>query len=159
MKDNKNATDIAIAHITIRKLTSSLTINLYPSTIIIGNYTVINGTLTPQKEANITIYYKAQTEENWKILNITQTNSQGKYTYQWTPTKCGTYEIMASWKGDQETKPANSKKITVNVSKKPSNQPGLDLTQFYGILTLIAIIILGLSIYFYLKKRKEGLKT
>ena len=355
VKDDENATDIAIAHITIRKLTSSLTINVYPSTIIIGNYTVINGTLTPQKEANITIYYKAQTEENWKILNITQTNSQGKYTYQWTPTKCGTYEIMASWKGDQETKPANSsietlevtkiiseltielsplpatiktnitisgklkpkianasikisyllmyqseiwtqlttaktningtyicnwtptiagyyiivanwegnektyganattglilidrlpsnitieviptnatvgseikingkitpprayanvtikisrenvtllienvktdqegnfhyswfpnkegtyeimaswkgdqetkpansKKITVNVSKKPSNQPGLDLTQFYGILTLIAIIILGLSIYFYLKREKKALK-
>ena len=117
VKDDKNAIDTATAHITVRKLTSTLTINVYPSTIIIGNYTTISGTLTPQKEANITIYYRIQNEENWRILDVTKTNNQGNYMYQWAPDKCGVYEIMASWEGDQETKPANSSIVILEVTK------------------------------------------
>lgn len=86
--------------VTIKKLSSTISIYVSPANITVGDSTTINGSISPiRAEVNVTIQYRLS-GENWSTLKNVTTDADGLYSYNWTPTTTGTYEVKASWKGD-----------------------------------------------------------
>jgi len=102
--DNEGAGD----KVTIKKLSSTISISASSRIIIVGNSTTINGSISPIRvEVNVTIHYRLS-GENWSALENVTTGVDGRYSYEWTPNATGTYEVKASWQGDAITLPAES---------------------------------------------------
>jgi len=123
--DNDGLTSIATKQITVQKRTSTLSIKVYPATIEITKSTIINGTLAiqdqpPHNTVNVLLKHRIQGETNWTTLTTAITNAEGLYTYNWTPSSIATYEIEASWDGNETVFPANSSTATLNVNKMSS---------------------------------------
>jgi parallel beta-helix repeat protein len=118
--DNDTLTDSVIEVVAVQKKYSTLSIEVHPQTIIIGDNATVNGTLQPSIETNITIQYRNKGETDWKNLTETTTNTQGTYSYGWTPTILGIYELTAFWEGNETTLPAQSPIATLDVTKKSS---------------------------------------
>jgi len=101
--------------VTVKLYRSSLTLNIYPTTVPVGSNVTINGTLTPTRiDVNMTISYRLSAG-TWATLATVQTDSNSNYTYLWKTTYVSTYEIKATWAGDEETWQAESDIKTVNV--------------------------------------------
>jgi len=101
--------------ITISKISSSITISAKPTTVRLGESTVISGAITPTRPGvPVTISYRPA-GQSWSDLTTVDTNSTSQYTYTWAPTDVGTYELKSSWAGDADTLPAESGIITVSV--------------------------------------------
>ena len=95
------------------KISSTISITIFPPTINFGENTTISGDISPPRSTNVTLLYKV--EFTWQNLTIIQTDSQGKYSYLWTPPKAAVYELNATWPGDQDTLPAShTANLTVN---------------------------------------------
>jgi parallel beta-helix repeat protein len=119
--DNDTLTDTITKTVRVEKKPSTLSIQIYPQTIVIGETTTINGTLKPPITANITIRYRLRGETEWKNLTETTTNIQGTYSYNWTPPQTPQfYELIAYWEGNDTILPATSPIATLNVTKKSS---------------------------------------
>jgi nitrous oxidase accessory protein NosD len=123
--DDSGLKDTAAKTVQVRKRTSTLTIETHPTTMAIGNHTNINGTLTisgQQAPANteIEIRYRLQGDITWQPLTNLTTDSTGKYEYDWTPASLGAYDLMAEYKGDEVTLPANST-TRLSVTKKTAS--------------------------------------
>jgi len=102
--------------VTIKKLSSSIYISAFPTTITAGTNTTINGSISPIRvEVNVMIYYRLA-GENWSVLKNVTTDADGRYSYEWTLTTTGTYEVKAGWLGDATTLPAESDMVTVTVN-------------------------------------------
>ena len=105
---------------------SSISVSASPTTVALGEDTTISGSITPTREgANVTIYYRLTGEVMWNTLTTVLTNAASQYSYVWTPTTAGTYEIKASWLGDTTTLPAESLTQTITVEGAPPPPPAL----------------------------------
>lgn len=97
------------------KIDSTISCFVDPSVINLGESTEIDGYLHPAvANAKITISYRP-IQGNWSEILTVSTSIYGHYSYYWTPTATGTYEVKASWSGDEnhhETE--NSNTVTVN---------------------------------------------
>ena len=114
--DLENKTDTTTKNITIGKLSSTITISASLTTVPLDESTTISGSITPTRAgATVTIWYRLDWEA-WNTVNVT-TNEESQYTYTWTPATAGTYKLKASWPGDNNTHPAESSTITVEVTK------------------------------------------
>lgn len=131
---------------------SLLSINVNPDSVEVGSDIVIGGTLKPTRpNVNITIYYQS-ISGTWDELGTTKTDSYSNYTFTWTTTADGIYEIKASWPGDGNTNPAESLVKTVTIRAKPAT---IDFTLYAAIgagITIIAAV--AIAVYF-LKIRKH----
>lgn len=119
--DDDGQTNNTTEPITVSKLTSTISITVAPSTITFSQNTTINGVIEPTRVAvNITIQYRLQDETEWQTLTTKTTDNEGKYSYTWTLTEVGTYELTASWSGDEITDPAQSDISTLIVNRAKS---------------------------------------
>jgi len=85
------------------------------STTITDNVT-ISGAINPTRSGVlITIYYK--NNDVWNILKTVTSASDGSYSYTWTPTMMGSYQLKASWAGDSSFGGATSSEVSITVSK------------------------------------------
>jgi parallel beta-helix repeat protein len=119
--DDDNLTAFQQRPVIVQKLNSALSINVHPSTIIIGENATVNGALLPPKRTSVTIYYRVQGETHWQTLMTVMTNHNGIYQDVWEPQNPEAYELKAVWKGDETTFPANSSIVTLIVTKKKSS--------------------------------------
>ncbi|MDH5376606.1 MAG: PKD domain-containing protein, partial [Candidatus Bathyarchaeota archaeon] len=102
--------------VTVKRLSSSIYISASPANITAGAITTINGSISPIRvEVNVTIHYR-RTGENWSALENVTTDVDGRYSYEWTVTTVGTYEVKAGWLGDATTLPAESDAVAVTVN-------------------------------------------
>jgi 5-hydroxyisourate hydrolase-like protein (transthyretin family) len=107
-----------ITTLTVNRANTTITLNVNQKTIVIGSTITLNGTISPQlPNVNLTIYYKSPEKTGWKILDIVNTSLAGEYQYNWTPPTCTEFQFYVSWLGDENTYPANSSIVTVNVLK------------------------------------------
>jgi PKD repeat protein len=116
--DNDGLTSIVPARdvISVGKLNSTISISASPTTLMTGEYTTINGTVTPTREgAKVTIWYRYLGEDAWLNLTAIAADESSIYSYDWTPSKPGTYELKTSWLGDENTFRAESS--TINVTR------------------------------------------
>jgi len=105
-----------ISMITVEKVPSTLTIAIDASIIAIGSNVTISGTVTPTRtNADITIYYREEgkTEE---LPLFAKTDNESRYTYLWKPLENATFELYASWEGDENTFANESNAIILKVN-------------------------------------------
>lgn len=129
------------------KLTSSLSIEVLPASIILGGEDVrISGHLEPAVEgANITIQYRLKGESEWKMLAVIKASSKGNFNYIWPAPGIGDYELRAYWHGDEETEASYSNVVTVRiVETMPTGTAGLP----FIVVGLVIIAIMFITVYF-----------
>jgi hypothetical protein len=115
-----NSSESGIATLVVKKLASAISIDVNPSTVTVGANVTISGAINVARTGvNVTIYY-GLIDGAWRTLPTVQTNSS-QYAYVWTTTEGGTYELYASWLGDNVTLGAESPKAALTVKKFPSS--------------------------------------
>jgi len=125
---------------------SSITINAEPQKITLGATITISGIISPPRSyVNVTIHvYFVNETTSWKIT--AQTDLEGTYRYIWKPESEGTYQIKASWQGDNSTSSSESEIITVIVENPPK------IEAIYLFAFLIGAILLAVLLWKNLKK-------
>jgi hypothetical protein len=73
--------------------------HIAPSTLTIGNTTVIWGFIYPVADV-VTITLSIQPEDReWRQLTTVKNDFHTQYFYLWTPEEAGLYAVKASWEG------------------------------------------------------------
>jgi len=89
-------------------LPSSISLTLSSTTMILENSILISGSISPtHPNQNVTIYLSSD-GSSWNFLTIVETDSNGHYSYVWTPQSAGTYYVRISWSGDMDHMGADS---------------------------------------------------
>ena len=100
---------------------STISIEASPTSVMVGEIVTVNGAITPVRVgATVTIWYRASGVVTWSNLTSVVTDGTSQYSYDWTTTVGGTFELRASWPGDAEYQPAWSSVVTVVVNKLDS---------------------------------------
>jgi PKD repeat protein len=132
------------------KASSNVTLDIGSSSITLGENVTITGTVSNSTGAiagvDVTIQYKTGTT-GWTNITTVTADSTGSYTYDWTPTKAGTYEIKASWAGDADTYGAESEEKTLEVASEP-----IPILVIVAALAVVAVVV-AIAVYL-LKVRK-----
>jgi hypothetical protein len=117
------SSELAIWSVT--KVASSITVNVSPSSIVIGSHVVISGRVadelsdTPIPNVEVTIEFSREPLPVLITIGKVVTNENGEYTFTWTPEAAGNYMIRVSWKGDYKHEAAAAT-ITLTVEKTSS---------------------------------------
>jgi hypothetical protein len=139
------------------RVISTVTISADPANITVGNSTTLSGSISPIRGGlNVTIQYKLKDEEVWNNLTIVTTNESGQYSHVWAPETAGTYEVKASWLGDDRTSPAESNVQPITVQELPSGIP----VYLYAVAIVaagVAATVMAAAFYF-LRIRKPKTK-
>jgi len=115
--DDDELTDTLTKSVTIRKLSSTISILASPATITIGENTTISGSVTPLREGvTLTLWYRID-EGTWSVLTDVTTDENGEYSHYWVPFDAGTYELKATWVGDEQALPSESLITTLDCMK------------------------------------------
>jgi hypothetical protein len=101
------------------RMSSTISLALSSTSTILGWNITVSGNVTAENltvrpNVNVTISYMPS-GGNWSTVQVVKTGSNGNYTYLWKPRRAGTYEVMASWGGDNETLEDKSNVKTLNV--------------------------------------------
>jgi len=118
--DDDELTSIASKTINIGKASSSISISISPTTFTIGESITISGYLSPRREGVSITIQSRPSGGAWTTLTSVQTDPEGGYSYIWTPTAAGTYEIKANWEGDENTLPGESAGQLVTAEAAPT---------------------------------------
>jgi|GEM_PF-6124117 hypothetical protein len=128
--DYKGATSSKVSF-TVTKKSSSISISLSSNSIVIGEKVEISGSISPPiSGASVTISYRLS-GGSWSSITTVPTDSSGRYSCSWTPSSPGSYEVMASWPGNDEYEGASaSSSLTVMKPdfKVSIDKSGIDLT-------------------------------
>ena len=136
------------------KETIAVSISTDPTTLTLGDSVTINGSITPTHAgASVTIWYRRSGENDWSSLATTQTNDNGQYSYEWTPTGSGTFEVKASWAGDAATMDDESETKTVTIQEAPES--GIPW-YFWYLIAGIIIVIAAVVLVYFMKFRKPA---
>lgn len=136
--------------VTVQKRSSTLSINASSTTLTVGTTTTIYGSLDPiRQDVSVTIQYRLAGGGTWSTLKTVATDTQGRYTHDWTPEASGTYEVKASWQGDTTTQPSESTVLTITVQEA---QTPINFLYIAG--AAVVIILIATAIYFFLRIRK-----
>jgi outer membrane protein assembly factor BamB len=121
------------------------------STISEGSSVMIMGSVTDQSPAHlgesiagVPIKLSYQTGNNWTSLATVTTDSSGKFTYEWPPSGEGTYEINASFAGDNNYEWSNSE-TAIRVVSAPPTYPEYRTSDI--IIVVVVLVTLGVTLY------------
>ncbi len=140
-----------VSSVRILPPSSTISIEAEPGTfVLVGNNVTIKGDIEPKRvNVSVTIEYRPAGEANWTLLATVQTDSQSRYNYTWVTPELGTYELKASWEGDEITIGDTSDIMTVDI---------VSLWIFYlpYILGGIGIVIVAAIVILYFKKFRKS---
>jgi hypothetical protein len=85
----------------------------------------------------------------WTTFATVTTNQNGNYSYVWETKTPGTYEIKASWDGDQNTEGAESLVRTLTVKEEAG---GIDIKIVAAIVA--GVVIIAAVVIYLVKIRK-----
>jgi PKD repeat protein len=149
--DSEGLTSTATQSIVVGKLSSTTSMNAPTSPITKGEQVTITGSISPERQGvTVMILYRLTGAQTWSTLNTATTNNNGQYSYDWTPTTAGTYEVKAIWEGDANTVGDESDIETITV-QETSIIPDSNLLLIAGIIIVIAVAV---AVYFF-KFRKQ----
>jgi hypothetical protein len=86
------------------KSTSSLMVIVNSTSVAVGTALIVSGSLTPHLSDVSVIISLAHDGGDWTDLTVVATDQQGEFSYCWTnaSTDPGSYEVRASWDGNDE---------------------------------------------------------
>jgi hypothetical protein len=135
--------------VTLLKLDTQLTLTVSATTLSLGENTTLSGTFTPTGSSfHIKILYRQVGETAWSIAGGTPTDTKSQYSFEWTPSATGDYEVKANWQGDATTSPSDSNMQQISV-----REPATPINILYIIVPIAIIAIVAVAVYF-LKFRK-----
>ncbi|RLF13916.1 MAG: hypothetical protein DRJ66_06990 [Thermoprotei archaeon] len=103
------------------KQPTSISISLSAISIGLGESVVISGAISPAvADAPVEIWYRKEGGAWAKLVEV-RTDTQGRYSYTWTPPEVGTYYLKARWPGDETHFGAESDVVMLSVGKKVSS--------------------------------------
>jgi hypothetical protein len=138
-------------HITTRFASSTISMTLNSTSVTLGSTVTISGAIDPLRAGvSVTIEYKSS-GGTWSTLATVTTNQNGNYTYPWTPETVGTYELKASWEGDDITLGDESDIQTLTVEEVRAE--GID--PYLLVAAVVAIIIIVAIVVYFVKVRKS----
>jgi hypothetical protein len=108
--NNLGQTD-TIQKILIVKQRSTISVSANPNPVVVGSYTIIRGGLLPEHVgALVTLEWRRYPWQSWTLIAdvVTDEKSEYSYTWLWVPEEVGSFEIRASWLGDEVTLPAEN---------------------------------------------------
>ena len=128
---------------------SLISIYANPETVTLGSTTTINGSITPARpNVSVTLQYRLSGSETWNSLETVTTDENSAYACDWKPETTGTYEVMASWEGDNDALPSESEILTLIVNPA---QPNV----FLYVVAAVAIIVMAATAIYLLRFRKS----
>ncbi len=149
--DENDLTASITKSITIRKMSSTISIDLSAASITLGENATISGSIDPTREnAPVTIWHRVKGDGNWNVLITIQTDENGEYAYAWAPESVATYEIKASWEGDLNTLPNET-----TIQELAVQEAGPDVILLL-VGVALAIAILGIVVAYLLKARRTA---
>ena len=146
---------IHVVQITTR--ISTISIALSSTTIKLEESVTISGTIVPLRvDANVTILYRLN-GGNWTLVATNRTtNEYGNYSYTWTPETAGTYELKASWGGDDITSGNETDPPYPTLTVKAAARIPLEIV----VGAVVAITMIIAIVFYFIKIRKpKGKQT
>jgi len=135
--------------LTVRVASSTLTITASPTTATIGDNVVLTGSISPVRVgATITIQYRPS-GGNWDTLTTETTDTTGSYTFTWTPSTQGSYELEALWEEDATAQAAESSIVTLVVQSPPLIPMELLIS-----LTGVAVAVIVVAVFLKRKTKR-----
>lgn len=99
----------------LRELDPSIvTLQVTPSLILEGNNEVIlSGQIQPEvTNENVTLQAKVN-DGRWFTIGVIETQTDGRFSYNYTPTAGGSFEFQASWAGNRQYNSATSSEASL----------------------------------------------
>ncbi len=130
---------------------SFISCSLSPTTITVGETTTISGSLSHSlAEASILIQGRPNGGD-WTTIATVSTDSEGGYSYVWSPTTAGTWEVKASWNGDETRLPSESQTQSI-IIEAASGGDGTGFPWLYLIAGIIVIAIILIAVFLFLRR-------
>jgi hypothetical protein len=101
---------------TVSMVPSTVSCSLSSSSLTIGDSVTISGSIIPAR-AGVPVNINYRSDSSWSTLTNVLTASDGSFSYFWTPTSVGSYQLKASWEGDAEHEGASSLLLSFSVEK------------------------------------------
>lgn len=134
------------------KLGSATLLAASPQTFVIGESTTLSGSINPARSGvTISLWYRLKGEQTWKALTNVTADNDGQYSFAWAPPSAATYEVRASWQGDQNTYSSESNTYTITVNEAPT---GLPIYVIIAAVAIVIIVAIGIAVY-YMKTRRH----
>jgi PKD repeat protein len=128
---------------------STISMSLSEVKIVRGGSTTINGSITSTLPGvTVTIWFRTFAE-TWDTLAVVITDENGQYSYDWKPRAAETYEVKASWQGDEATE-ADESEVQVIVVREGST---LDIF-LYSTVALAVLWVATVVIFLRVRKPK-----
>jgi len=116
--DVYEGTESSPASLTVTKIQSILSITASSLTVNVGASMTINGTLTPAQIATITLTYTMPNGAT--TTRMLATAATGAFTDLLTPDKVGSWQVKASWNGNDQHQSTESAPISFLTTKNES---------------------------------------
>jgi ribosomal protein L40E/5-hydroxyisourate hydrolase-like protein (transthyretin family) len=146
------AFSISIAHVSAQVIliTVSLSVSVDPATITVGEQVTVSGRLRSTllianpgiPDKTISIEARREGESTWDPVGQDVTDQGGYYTFTWTTSRDGNYEVRAAY-GD-----TRSSVVMVTVNPAP-----LPIELIVGVA--VAVVAAVVVVFLYLRKRPK----
>jgi len=118
---------------------SSLYLSVSSRFVIAGMTVTVGGSLSPAlPEKNVTVYVRSG-GSSWSVLIKVVTDSDGRYSFTWSPPSAGTYSIRAGWSGDADHAGADSNTCILSVVPIEWLLMGIAVIVSLGVLLVVVI--------------------
>jgi len=119
---------------------SSLSLSVSSRFVIAGRPVTIGGSLSPALPGkDVTIYVRSGSS-SWSVLIKVVTDSNGRYSFTWSPPTAGTYSIRAGWSGDADYAGADSNTAILSVVSMEWLLMGIVVIVSLGVLLVMVIV-------------------
>jgi len=144
----------SVISVTVNKVASDVSISLTDSELIVGDSVTISGAISPSRSgATVIMEYRLVGATSWSQLTTLTTNANGQYSYPWSPTEAGEYEVRVRWDGDSNTTGDNSTEESVLVEAAGTGfQFPIPL---YAIVAIVIVVVVVVAAVYFLKFRKS----
>ena len=133
------------------RVNSIITMSVDPTTTTVDGSITVSGSIDPTREnVTVTIWHRTG-QGTWAILTTVTTDENSQYSHVWTVDTIGTFEVKASWLGDENTAPAGSNVQTITVEEAPSGVPW----ELYVAAAGVTAAIIAAIAFYFLKIRRS----
>ncbi len=118
---------------------SSLSLTVSSKVVIAGRPVTIGGSISPAlPDRNVTLYVSSG-GLSWSVLTRVVTDSDGRYSYTWSPSSGGSYSVRASWSGDANYSGADSHSFTFFVVPMEWLMMGITVIAALVVLLIVTV--------------------
>jgi len=115
------------------KTDSAISLSLEKSSIKVGESVRLSGRISPNPGSGQSVKIEYSLDGSaWSTLTTVDTDSDGEYTYTWTPPSKGSYKFRSSWEGSIAYNGDTSGEQTLTVETAVPIGPCIIATATYG---------------------------